>query len=180
MSNARYLRRLSALATALLGAAVCAPLAPGTLTITSPLAADFAGVTLDGAAQNRTAALDGFSVTHSTVPGAGWTITVQATQFKEYAAGAYVGGGKTLPAGSLAMPAPTVTPVGTSSPAPTIEAGAPWAIDGASAVKIASAPADEGMGQYDFGAVTLSLIVPASAYAKTYRSDVTFSAVVGP
>lgn len=180
MSNALHFRRLPALATALLGAAVFAPLAPGTLTITNPLVADFAGVTLDGTAQTRTATLAGFSVTDSTVPGAGWNVTVQATQFKEYAAGAYVAGGKTLPAGSLTMPAPTVTANGTSSPPPTIQAGAPWAIDAAGAVKIASAAVGEGLGQYDFSAVALSLTAPPSAYARTYRSDVTVSAVTGP
>lgn len=170
----------AALATILLGAAVLAPLAAGSLTITNPLVADFAGVTLDGTAQTRTATLAGFSVTDSTVPGPGWNVTVQATRFTEYSAGAYVAGGKTLPAGSLTMPAPTVTANGTSSPPPTIQPGAPWAIDTAGAVKIASAAVGEGMGQYDFGAVTLSLTVPPNAYARTYRSDITVSAVTGP
>ncbi len=78
------------------------------------------------------------------------------------------------------MTAPTVTAVGTSSPAPTIQPGAPWPIDVLLAVTIASAAPFEGMGRYDFGAVTLSLAVPTHVYAATYRSDVTVSAVVGP
>ena len=184
VTNAFHLPRLPtlrlALATTFLAAAVFAPLAGGGLTVTNPLVADFAGVTLNGAAQTRTAESTAFSVTDATVPGAGWHVAVQATQLTESVAGAYVADGKTLPFRSLTLSAPTVTPVGTSSPAPTIQAGAPWAIDAANAVTIASAAVGEGMGQYDFGAVTLSLTVPPSAYARTYRSDVTFSVVSGP
>lgn len=182
--------KIAALATALLATIVVVPAAlavddtnvtvtGGSLSMTNPLAADFAGVTLDGTAKTSTAALATFSATDARGSGAGWNITVQATQFKEYAAGAYVVSGKTLPTSSLTMPAPTVT-VASGNTAPVIQAGAPWAIDAASAVKIASAALDTGMGKYDFGAVTLSLSIPASSYAKTYRSDVTFSAVTGP
>ncbi|MGZ8794653.1 MAG: WxL domain-containing protein [Gaiellaceae bacterium] len=186
-----YRSKIAAISTALLGTIVLVPAAlaaddtsvtvtGGSLAMSTPLAADFAGVTLDGTAKSSTAALSAFSATDSRGGGLGWNLTVQATQFAEYATGAYVVSGKTLPAGSLAMPAPTVTANGTTSADPTIQAGAPWAIDAASAVKFTSAALDAGMGTYDFGAVTLSLSIPASAYAKTYRSDVTFSAVSGP
>jgi hypothetical protein len=149
------------------------------LSITNPAVADFPGITLNGTAQTVSAQLATFTVDDSRGTGAGWNVTVQATQFAEHNGTSYVTGGKTLPTSSLTMPAPTVTANGTTSPAPTIQAGAPWAID-AGAVKIASAALDTGMGTYDFGAVTLSLTVPASAYANTYRSDVTVSVVSGP
>lgn len=150
------------------------------LTITNPAVENFPGVTLDGSAQTVSASLAGFSVDDARGTGEGWRVMVQATQFAEHDGTGYVTGGKTLPTSSLRMPAPMVTANGTSSPPPTIEPGAPWAIDVAAAVKIASAAVDTGMGRYDFGSVSLSLTVPASAYAKTYRSDVTVSVVSGP
>jgi hypothetical protein len=170
---------LSSLVSVAALAALAAP-AGAELTITNPAVDGFPEVTLDGSAQTVGASLAAFTVDDSRGTGAGWHVTAQATQFAEHDGTSYVAGGKTLPTGSLRMPAPTVTANGTISPAPTIEPGAPWAIDVASAVKIASAAVDTGMGTYDFDAVTLSLTVPASAYARTYRSDVTVSVVTGP
>jgi hypothetical protein len=184
-------QKIAVLATAVLGAAILIPVSlgadptdvtvtGGALSITNPAAGNFTGVTLDGTAQTTTASLATFEANDSRGTGAGWNVTVQGSQFAEHNGTSYVESGKTLPTSSLTMPAPTVTADGTSSDAPSIQSGAPWAIDVGSAVKIASAAADTGMGKYDFGAVTLSLGVPASAYAKTYRSDVTVSAVSGP
>jgi hypothetical protein len=154
----------------------------GSLSITAPAVGDLTGVTLDGTAKTTTATLAAFSATDARGSGAGWNITVQATQFAEHNGTTYVASGKTLPTSSLSMPAPTVAKSdGTSSAVPSITAG-PYAIDAASAVKIASAAADgTGMGSYSFTqGGSLSLSVPASAYAKTYRSDVTVSVVTGP
>jgi hypothetical protein len=160
----------------------------GSLSITNPTVGDFTGVTLDGTAKSTTATFAGFSATDARGTGAGWNVTAQASQFAEWdsslndGAGGYVDGGKTLALGSLSMPAPTVAKADTTSSAvPSITAG-PYAIDAASAVKIASAAANgTGMGSYDFtqgGNLTLS--IPASAYAKAYRSTVTVSVVTGP
>lgn len=157
----------------------------GVLSVTDPVVGDFAGVTLTGAAQTTTAAVDGFSVNDATGTGAGWNVTVQATQLAEYdstlnaGAGGYVSGGKTLALNSLSLPASTVDSPNTTSPDPSVTAG-PYAIDAASAVKVASAAVDEGMGEYGFSAATLTLSLPASTYAATYRSDVTLSVVTGP
>jgi hypothetical protein len=153
----------------------------GTLNITNPLVANFPGVTLNGAAQTVAAAIDAFSVSDDRGSGVGWNVTVQGTRFSEIdGTGAVVVGGKQLPASSLTMPAPTVAADGTTSPAPTITAG-PYTIDAGGAVKIASAAVDTGMGKYNFTqGGSLSLSVPSSAYAKTYRSTVTVSAVTGP
>ena len=152
----------------------------GSLAITSPTVANFTAVTLNGAAQTTTAAMDAFSVSDLRGIGAGWNTTVQASQFAEHDGSAYVTDGKTLAQNSLSMPELTVAANGTTSPSPTITAG-PYSIDGAAAVKFASAGTDAGMGTYDFtqgGSLTLS--IPSTAYATTYRSDVTVSVVTGP
>ena len=152
----------------------------GSLSITSVTIGNFAGVTLDGSAKTTTATVDPLSVTDARGTGAGWNVTMQGTQFTEHDGTAYVTGGKTLPLNSLSLSALTVAANGTTSPAPSTLS--PSGIDNTTgAVKIASAAVDEGMGQYDFtGADKLSLGIPASAYAKTYRSDITVSVVSGP
>lgn len=152
----------------------------GSLSITAPTVGNFTGVTLSGAATTTTATLAAFTATDARGSGAGWNVTVQATQFKEHDGTIYVASGKTLPTSALSMPAPTVASPGTTSADPSITAG-PYLIDAGSAVKIASAALDAGMGTYDFTQVgSLTLSIPASAYAKTYRSDVTVSVVTGP
>jgi hypothetical protein len=143
----------------------------GSLTITNPSASDFNAVTLNGTDQTTTANLATFSVTDATGTGAGWHVTAQASQF--------TGSGHTLDEGSLLMSEPTVSANGTGSPAPSIAPG-PYTIDSASAAQIASAATDEGMGQYDFSATTLTLAVPADTYADTYNSTVTISVITAP
>lgn len=176
-----FMKRFRASLLALCAFAVMAPAAfasdgtqvvvtGGALSITNPAAANFPGVTLNGAAQSPTAALATFSVTDATGSGDGWHVTAQADQF--------TGVSHNLAAGSLSMSQPTVAANGTSSPDPTVASG-PYTIDNG-AVEIASADVDEGMGTYDFGATTLTLSVPASAYADTYASTVTISVVTAP
>jgi hypothetical protein len=150
--------------------AVAQSLTPNPVTVS-----DFASVTLDGTAKATTATMSDFSVTDDS--GAGWHVTVEATQFREFdvAAGQYVAGGKTLPAGSLSMPAPAVAPAAGSI---TVPAG-PHAIDGFS-VQLASAAAGT-TGTYDFTLTDpLTLTVPARAYARAYRSEVTVAVASGP
>ncbi len=160
-----------------------ATLTGGTLTATTPSTANFTGVTLNGSAQSTPAAVGAFSVSDATGSGAGWKVTAQGTQFKEYAAGVYVTSGKTLPVSSLKLTAPTVGPAaGTTSASPSVAAG-PTTIDSGGtggAVSIASAALNTGMGTYNFTATTMTLSVPASAYAATYRSDVTITVASTP
>lgn len=150
-------------------AAAAQSLSPATVTVE-----DFAGVTLDGTAKSTTAGMSNFSVTDSA--GAGWHVTVSATRFAEVdGAGQYVSEGKTLPAGSLTMPAPTVSP---QTALVTVTSG-PYALDGASLKIISAAPATTGT----FDVVqsgSLTLAVPGSAYARTYRSEVTVAVASGP
>jgi hypothetical protein len=144
----------------------------GSLTITNPAAADFAGRSITGADQTTTAALATFSVSDFTGSGAGWTVTAQADQF--------VGVNHELATGSLLMSVPTVTANGTDSTPPTINPTVPFLIDNASAALVATAGADEGMGKYDFSATTLTLALPAAVYADAYDSSVTISVVAAP
>ena len=143
----------------------------GSLSFTNPAVADFDPVALTGVAQTPATDLDAFTVTDATGTGAGWHVTAQATQF--------AGADKDLALGSLSMSEPTVDANGTTSPDPTVNGG-PYTIDALSAVTIASAAVDEGMGKYDFGATTLTLSLPADVYADTYTSTVTISAITAP
>ncbi|HYP21261.1 MAG TPA: WxL domain-containing protein, partial [Chloroflexia bacterium] len=108
-----------------------------------------------------------------------WHVTASASQFAEWSGSAYVTNGKTLAAGSLELSEPSATANGTDSPAPTVSSG-PYTIDSGSGVSVASAAVDEGMGKYDFGATSLTLSIPADAYARTYKSTVTISVTTAP
>jgi len=74
----------------------------GSLGLSSaPAVGDFVLVRLDGSARQTHAALDDFSVVDARGTGAGWTVSVQATQFREWDGTFYAADGKTLPKGSL-------------------------------------------------------------------------------
>ncbi|HUR18392.1 MAG TPA: WxL domain-containing protein [Acidimicrobiales bacterium] len=155
----------------------------GSLGITTaPLAGNFAGVTLDGTAKTTTASFDNFEVNDARGSGDGWNVTVQATTMAEHDGSDYVASGKTLPADSLSLATATVVADGTTSGAPTMTAGS-YSLT-TSAVKIASAAVDAGMGKYDISFAgtnaDLTLSVPSNAYAKTYRSDLTLTLASTP
>ena len=154
-------------------AAASVVLTGGTLTLTTPAVGNFGGVTLNGSAQSTTATMGTFTVTDARGTGVGWNVTVQGTQFTM--------AGHTLPMNSISMPAPTVANIdSTSGSTPSITTG-PYLIDNASAVKITSAAADgTGMGSYTYTPGSLTLSIPANAYAGTYTSTVTVSVVTGP
>jgi hypothetical protein len=87
----------------------------GSLSITNPAAADFAGRNVTGLDQTTTAGLAAFSVSDLTGSGAGWHVTAQATQFE--------GTGHDLDVGSLSMSEPTVASPDTTSADPTVATG---------------------------------------------------------
>lgn len=161
----------------------------GSLSITNPSAGNFS-VLLDGTAKTAYSTLENFDVEDARGTGAGWNVTVQASQFAEHNGTSYVASGKTLAQNSLQLAAPTVAKIDSSSSAEPSITGGPYTIDGAAAVKIASATGPGGMGSYTFtegdldggtaGSQALQLSVPANAFAATYRSDVTVSIVSGP
>jgi len=89
-----------------------------------------------------------------------------------------VAGGKSLAASSLQVTtAPVVSQVDTSSsPANTVvSVPTGTALDTGSAVTLLSAALDRGMGSYSASALTAQLTIPASAYAKSYKTDATIS-----
>lgn len=146
------------------------------LTIVSPTVKDFGPVTMDGTPRTTTAAVGAFSVSDVRVVAEGWRVTVSATQFCERLelAQCVLVAPKTLPIGSLDQSAPVVTGPGAL---PTVTAAV--GLDG-STVTLASAAAGTGTGTYDFSTSTLTLRTPASAYARTYVSTVTWTVVSGP
>lgn len=149
------------------------------LTITAVTVSDFSPVSLTGAVATTTATMSDFSVTDSRGTAEGWNVVVQGTRFAEWDGGAYVAGGKTLPAGSLTMPAPVVSSTEPTPAPPTMTAG-PYRIDGY-AVKIGSAAAGSGEGTYTFTQTgPLTLTVVAAAHARVYRSEITVSVASGP
>lgn len=150
------------------GVATAQTLDPATVSVS-----DFAPVVLDGTPMSATATMSDFTVTDSA--GDGWHVMVQATQFAEVdSTGAYVAGGKTLPVGSLAMPAPGISPAEGAS----VSAG-PYLIDGATVQIVSVASGNPGtFSVTQSGPLTLS--IPSSAYARSYRSDMTIALHSGP
>lgn len=150
----------------------------GSLSLTSPVPPNFTGVTLSGAAQTTTATIPTFSATDARGTGVGWRISVAGTQFCEQLSGATcVVSGKTLPVGSLAAAAPTVTAGTGSGTVPTVSAIA--GVDGATST-LASAAVGNGMGTYNFGTSLATLSLAANVYAKTYVSTITYTIASGP
>jgi hypothetical protein len=170
----RYRRR--GLLAAALSLAIPTPAVMGQSLTPNPVTvSDFAAVTLDGTAKTTTATMSDFSIADD--GGAGWHVTVQATQFREFdaVAGQYVTGGKALPNGSLTMPAPTVIP---SAASITVPAG-PHAIDGASVVLASATAGTTGTYDFTFGG-PLTLTLSGSTYARSYRSEITIAVASGP
>jgi hypothetical protein len=143
----------------------------GDLDITIPVAGDFEEAFITGADQTTEASLGTFNVSDLTGTGDGWAIQAQATQFD--------GASHDLPLGSLSMSQPGVTSLGTDSPDPDIEVG-PYVIDAVTAVPLAAAGANEGMGVYTFGATDLTLALDAAVFEDAYDSTVTISLVSAP
>jgi hypothetical protein len=152
----------------------------GALAITAPALSSFAPVTLNGTDQTTTAALGAIRVTDARDSAAGWHITVQATQFWEWDGRQYVPQGATLAPGSLQLAQPDLTAAHGILPAGVAVAAGPYIIDTGLAVTIARAALGTGLGWYDLPATSLTLRLPASVYARTYRSTVVVSVISGP
>jgi putative surface cell wall-binding protein len=168
----------------------------GSLSVTGGAPGVLGGVTLNGHTQNAYATLGTYQASDTTLTGAGWNITFQASQFSCAAGtGSCPATSAQLPLSSLVMAPPTVacasgTSCTSTQAPPTISIQANTAIDtaGSAGVKVASAAANTGEGTYDFTPAlvdgtsghNLRLTVPSSAYATTYTSTLTISIVSGP
>lgn len=173
---------------ALLGPATPAPaqasqtavvVAGGPLGLTTPAVNDSPVVILDGTARTAHAPIEAFSVTDARGNGRGWTLTAQATPFREWDGEGYVPGGQALPAGSLSWRGFLVSADGTDSQGPVVTPG-PYTLD-AGPVTLAEARAGTGMGRFTFSpAAALEIAVPAGAYARRYRSELSMTVLSGP
>lgn len=185
---------MSAIAIGALAPAAHAAADPTNVTVTAAeltlgaiSVGDFTAVTLDGTVNTTTAAMAAFTVDDSRGSGAGWNVTIGATEFTEWdstlnaGAGGYVTSGKTIGTSrTLLGNATAAKNDATSSATPTMTAG-DYTLDAGSAVEIASAAADgSGMGSYTITPGAVSLTVDADTYARNYRSDVTVSLTSGP
>lgn len=163
-------------------------LTAGALQFTAnPLASDFPSTALTGATQTVRTPFSDWSVKDASGSGAGWNVTLQASRF------ANAGNTTQLPLGSLNYtPAlPTVTkidPLNLSLPPlvqlPTAPATA-YTLDNGSAVKVVSALAGTGAGEWSFDQQNLAggdlaLTIPANAIADTYTSTITETLSTGP
>ena len=162
-------------------ASTSATLTAGNLSITRALTAGTFAGTLTGLPQSlaadasgRGSAFGGFQVRDARGLGAGWNVTVVASQLVNADAS-----GHNFALGSLTMPQLAVLGETNSSAVPgTLHAAAAIdnSADGASGgvVMAATSVFGQGMGTYDFTiAASWTLAVPANAFAGTYTSTVT-------
>jgi hypothetical protein len=159
-----------------------AELTGGTLNISTELAAGTFAGTLTGAAQTLDAsvagtgtAFSGFSINDPRGTGAGWTVTMLATQFVN---GAVRTATDDIALNSLTMPllAVAMADAGSSALPGTLHAAATIDTGDAGVVMAACSAFGQGMGTYDFTAAESApweLALTADEYAGTYSSTVT-------
>lgn len=178
----------------------------GSLTFsTAPTMPTLSSITLNGSAQTTTTTMTNFGIADATGTGSGWNTTVagqsgteKSAVFAQYCPTAtcgsdtkgYVPGGATLAANSLTFSstgASLAGQSGTTGTAPTLQCASPCNVDSASAVKIASAAVNAGMGTWlasGFGASSLSLATPSTLKALTngevYRVNLLWTLSTGP
>jgi hypothetical protein len=161
------------------GASTSVTLSGGSLSFsTTPSAADFPTTTLTGSQQTIHTNLASWGVTDATGSGAGWHVTFQASQLT-------APGALTLPASSLVLTTPVVTPSGVNIAVAPVAQGTTFTLDGGSAVPIVHALAGTGQGawtmtQANAAGGDLALTIPANAAAGTYTSTLTFTLAAGP
>lgn len=125
------------------------------------------------------AAINAFAVTDARGNGAGWQVTVQASQFKD---ATDVENVKTLTTDALLLSAPEVSKekeaLGSSDLETITRLGGNI---GVSPVKVLSAAEGGGMGTFDISAMGLKLnLLPKDVYEGNYTSTVTVSIITGP
>jgi hypothetical protein len=170
----------------------------GSLTLQAPSLNAFGAVNLNGQNQTTTATWTAnsgpssngtFRVIDATGTGNGWAVTAQAPAFKcttgtgqcqnndafptsELNGGAFV---------SATCAAYAEQHCGTGRGAlPVTDAASGGFIDTTNGSQEFHAPVNTGMGEFDATLGTLSLVVPADAYASTYTTTITYTLASGP
>jgi hypothetical protein len=103
--------------------------------------------------------------------GTGWNLTMSATTFTD-------GASHTLAAGTVTSAAQACHSGSTCTAATNSVTGYPLTLSG-TAVKVFNATSGSGLGKVDV-TPTVQVAIPGNAYAGTYTSTVTVSAVAGP
>jgi hypothetical protein len=182
----------------------------GTLSfVTAPNLAgvSFGTTTLNGQAQTVNATMPNYTVNDATGGALGWNVTVVGNTgvglspvFAQYCptgtcgtdvGPAYIVSGATLPANSLTLNSTgaNFTTVGTTSNvnAPTNTCNSNCAVDASAAVKVATAAAGGGMGEWattGFSGTSLGLTIPSTAKtlktSEVYRVDELWTLNTGP
>jgi len=179
---------------------------PGPLAFSSaPTIPTLPSVTLNGAPQTSYTQMSNFAIEDATGTGSGWNVEVQGNNgsgdspvFAQYCPTAacgpvgYVGGGATLPTGSLTLNTASAswsTTNATGTP-PTFDcSSAPCPIDAgpASPSQIITTPTGSGQGIWTangFGGTSLALTTPstltAPASGELYRVDLMWTLNSGP
>jgi hypothetical protein len=172
---------------------------------TVPAMPTLTGVTLTGAAQTTNTQMTNFGIDDATGSGSGWNTTVagqsgseKSAVFAQYCPSAtcgsdtkgYVPSGATLPANSLTLTSTGASfsaQSGTTGTAPTLQCSSACNVDAASAVKIASAAANAGMGTWlttGFSGTSLALSTPSTLKAlsngEVYRVNLLWTLSTGP
>jgi hypothetical protein len=172
---------------------------------TVPAMPTLSSITLNGQAQTTTTTMTPFGVADATGSGSGWNVTVagqsgaeKSAVFAQYCPNAtcgadvkgYVPSGATLAANSLTLNstgASFAAQSGSTGTAATLQCGAACNVDSASAVKIASAALNAGMGTWlttAFSATSLSLSTPttlkALSNAEVFRVNLLWTLATGP
>jgi len=183
---------------------------------TAPDVPTMPGLTLNGQAQTLNATMNAWEASDATGSGAGWNVNVlgdsgtgKSAVFKEYctdgtatngcdtAVSGAAGPGyvttspKTLSAGSLSLSSTGAgfTAVdGTTGTPPTHSCSSACTLDGGSAVVVASAATNAGMGTYQaasYSATSVALAAPTTVKAigtgnKAYRVDLVWTLASGP
>ncbi|HZQ15179.1 MAG TPA: WxL domain-containing protein [Gaiellaceae bacterium] len=178
----RHKLRLSlTLAVAVAALAAAAAATAATLTTTATITGA-AGLSLNLPANPSISdTLDGTDQTVSYAPvlglvdargsGAGWNMTISATNFSD-------GAGHTLAPGSVTSVAQACHSGSSCTVGTATGITYPLTIGG-TAAKFANAAANTGLGKIDV-TPTIQVSIPGSSYAGTYTSTLTFATATGP
>jgi hypothetical protein len=175
---------------------------------TVPAMPTLGSVTLNGEAQKTNTTMTNFAAQDATGTGSGWKVQVEgqtgagkSAVFAQYcsngvnpcgsdAANSYVGGGQTLAANSLTLNSTSASfsaQKESTGTAPKLECIAACNVDSASAVKIASAAVNTGMGTWittGFTGTSLTLSTPTTLKAlpanEVYRVNLLWTLSTGP